>query len=216
MKNTLNCVVKLSLMFLCANAFAQESPKTIYFGGNVGYSSLSDQTGSVNSQLVGALGGTAQSSQNNAMAAFRLFGGFIANENLAIELGYVQTSKETLNFTGRSLGGVNYTGNLNSTFNGADLGFVLRPSQSTGFQNIFLDLGLTSYTAKETGNISTNVSSYSPSQNEQGTGHFYGLGYDMQMQDNYVLRALINHYDKIGGNSGLSGNVASIGLLKKF
>ena len=138
------------------------------------------------------------------------------SENISIELGYMQTSQESLTFSGTSIGSVNYTGNLNASFSGADLGLVLHPSQGTGFKNLFLDLGFTNYTVKESGNISTNIASYSPSQNESGTGHYYGLGYDLTLHNDYVIRGTINHYDNIGGNSGISGNVGSIGIIKKY
>jgi len=213
-------VLGFSMLALCGYAISQEAPKeaskSIYFGANIGYSKLSDQTGSVNSQLQEAVGGTTQSSQNNNMAAYRLFGGFILNENISIELGLMQTSQESLNYSGTSIGGVNYSGNLNASFSGADLGLVLHPSQSTGFKSLFLDLGFTNYTAKESGNISTNIASYSPSQNESGTGHYYGLGYDLTLHNDYVIRGTINHYDNIGGNTGISGNVGSIGVIKKY
>jgi len=79
----LKLIINLTLIGLGVSAYGQQSNKNLYLGASLGYSKLSDQTATVNSQLVNAVGGTAQSSQNSGAAAFRLFGGLNLNDYVA-------------------------------------------------------------------------------------------------------------------------------------
>jgi len=195
---------------------AQEKPNGIYLGANLGYSKLSDQTGKVNSELIGAVGGTAQSSQDSGAAAFRLFGGLSLNEYIAIELGYTKTANETLSFSGVTSLSTNYTGSFTESYSGADLGLVLHPIQLPILKFAFIDLGMTRFTEKQQGNVTTSLGSYTQNKNELGTGHFYGMGYDIPVQTNTYIRLAVNHYDSIGGDSAIKSNLATVGLLTKF
>ena len=212
----LKVISKLSLIGLCISSYAQESPKGIYLGASLGYSKFEDQTGKVNSELIGAAGGTAQSSQDSGAAAYRLFGGLSLNEYIAIELGYTQTANQTLTFSGVTSLSTNYTGSFTASYTGADLGLVLHPIQLPIFKFAFIDLGMTRFTEKQLGSVSTSLGSYNQSRNELGTGHYYGLGYDIPVQTNTYIRLAVNHYDSIGGDSAIKSNLASVGLLTKF
>ncbi len=213
----LKLIINLTLIGLGVSAYGQQSNKNLYLGASLGYSELSDQTATVNSQLVNAVGGTAQSSQNSGAAAFRLFGGLNLNDYVAFELGYTQTANETLTFSGSPTPPfLNYTGSFTAGYSGADLGVVLHPIQLPIFKYAFVDAGVTRYTDKQVGNASTVLGSYTQSKNQMGTGQYYGMGYDLPISIKTVLRASLNHYDSIGGDSALKSNLASIGVLTQF
>ncbi len=206
----------LALLCLGLNTYGQETPKNIYLGASAGFSQLSDQTSTVNSELTNAVGGTSQSSQNNGAAAYRLFGGILLNKYIAVELGYAQTANQTLTFSGISALNTNYSGSFNASYSGADLGLVLHPVQLPVFKYVFIDLGATQYKEKQLGNVSTSLGGYSQSQNQSGMGKFYGLGYDLPMGASTDLRFSLNHYDSIGGDSALKSNLASVGVTRRF
>jgi hypothetical protein len=94
-----------------------------------------------------------------------------------------------------------------------DYSVLLRPSISTGFNNLYVRLGGT--WANETASTSgTNVTGGSGSYS--GSGYLYGLGYDQPIDKTFNARFQINRLQNIAGQSSDNATVFSIGLLGKF
>ena len=94
-----------------------------------------------------------------------------------------------------------------------DYSVLLRPSISTGFNNLYVRLGGT--WAKE--NVSTSGTNVSGGNwNTTGSGYLYGLGYDQPIDKTFDARFQINRLQNIAGQSSDRATVFSVGFLGKF
>lgn len=195
---------------------AQTADSKFYAGAEIGSSQLDNETGTLTSALVRAYGGTASATQDASVRDFRIFGGYTVNENLGLELGYLQTSTFGINATGRSSGGVNYAISASAKYSGLDYSAVIRPSVASGYNNFFARIGLTNYTGDVTGSASAGGSTFTSTSSLSGTGEIFGIGYDAKLDNGMSIRTSVNRLTKIAGDSDNSATAISIGLMNRF
>jgi hypothetical protein len=192
---------------------AQTFKPQFYAGAELGYAALENNAQTFANSLVATNGGSASVTQNSGIAVGRIFGGYKVLENVDLELGAAQTSNVNYNFSALSRTGVPYSGTTSVSVMVLDYSVLLRPSISTGFNNLYVRLGGT--WANETASTSgTNVTGGSGSYS--GSGYLYGLGYDQPIDKTFNARFQINRLQNIAGQSSDNATVFSIGLLGKF
>jgi OOP family OmpA-OmpF porin len=209
MKKTLTAVA------LTAAAFASQA-QGFYVGAGVGFSKVDNELDKFNSGMVAAVGGSIASTQDTSVRNLRLLGGYKVNENLAVELGYLNSSKLDLNFSGTSGGSVAYSGNGNISFSGFDVSAVLRPSIASGYNNFFATVGVHNYKAKVGVNFAVGSTNIATTQSQSGTGVMFGAGYDWKIDKDIDLRLAVTRVNKLAGESGNSITNYGVGLIKHF
>ncbi len=209
-------VVALSLA--TTGAFAQSSgfKPGFYAGAELGYAAVKDQSSDIASDLRAALGGTASASQGNSIYDGRAFIGYKIIEYVDLEVGYSQSSNVNFNASGRTSGGNAYTASGDVSLSGVDYSLLLRPSISSGFNNLFFRAGGTYLTQKTTVTASANGNSASGTTNTSGSGYLLGLGYDLPISKDFDVRAAYTYVGNIAGVSNSYSNRFSIGILGKF
>ena len=100
-------VIAIALASIASFSAYADQGKT-YWGGEFGISKLDDQTGSITSGLVSAVGGAATATQDSNISTFKILGGYRYTENLDLEVAYFQSGTANLNFNGVSRGAVAY------------------------------------------------------------------------------------------------------------
>jgi len=202
---------------ITAAAFgAQAQAQGFYLGAGVGFNKVDNELSTFNAGMVSALGGSISSTQETSVRNLRLVGGYKVNESVAFEVGYINTSKWDLNFTGRSGGNVAYSGNGNVSFSGFDVAAVLRPSVASGYNNFFANVGVHSYKAKVGVGFTVGSTNISSSESESGTGTMFGAGYDWKVDKDLAVRFAITRINKIAGESGSNTTNYGVGLIKHF
>lgn len=192
---------------------AQTFTPQFYAGAELGYAALENNAQTFANNLVRANGGSASVTQNSGIAVGRIFGGYKVLENVDLELGAAQTSNVNYNFAARAGGGAAYSGTTSVSVMVLDYSALLRPSISTGLNNLYVRLGGT--WAKETASTSgTNVTGGSGSYT--GSGYLYGLGYDLPVDKTFNARFQVNRLQNIAGQSSDTATVFSVGFLGKF
>jgi hypothetical protein len=194
----------------------QAEQSKMYWGGEVGISHLDDQTGTVSTGLVNAVGGSASTSQDKNVTTFKVVGGYRYTENLDLEVGYFQSATARMNFNGVSSGAVAYTGNANLNFSGVEYAANVRPSVSSGWNELYFRIG--GHTSRLETDISINANAVTASANKtySGSGTLYGLGYDQKFNETTKIRYSAVKYSRVGGESDSGGSVFSIGVVKNF
>ena len=207
-KNLFFIILSVSALVAHAEGF--------YVGAGVGVSRVSDTSADMNANLVSALGGTARTTMDSSVNNVRIVGGFKVNENMAFELGYVNSSNFKMNIAGTSGDNVAYRGSGKTSFSGFDVSAVLRPSLASGYHNFFAMLGMHRYQTKADVETTAGGQSFSGWDSKSGTGAMFGVGYDWKMKNDLDLRLAATRINKVAGESG--GNVTnfSVGLMKHF
>jgi hypothetical protein len=209
-------LLALALLSATTGVMAQSLILTPYAGIEAGYDTVQNRAQANANSLVAQLGGSAAVTQNTSMYDGRIFGGLKVIENIDLELGYALTSNVTSNAAGVTRGAVAYTAQANSYYNGLDYSVLLRPSVSSGFNNLFLRVGGTYLTQNNSVSASTAYSSASTWNNVSGSGYIVGLGYDVPLDKTFDFRAAYNYLGNIAGISNNYTNRFSIGILGKF
>lgn len=216
MKKKLLVVALFTLAGTGAMAQSATFQPGFYAGIELGYSQLENQTNQTASSLVGAFGGAVNVTQDSGIYDGRLFGGYKVIENIDLELGLVQSGTASQNAAGVSRTGVAYTANADISYSGVDYSVLLRPSLSTGFNNLYFRIGGTYYTQKADVSIAGGGATASQNINTSGTGYLLGLGYDIPVSKSVDIRAAYTYVGSIAGVSDSNSNRFSIGILGKF
>jgi hypothetical protein len=217
MKFSFQLAAGTALIACVCIAHAQgNTPEKFYGGLEVGRATVSNQTGDVTSDLVSQLGGTATATQSSSVNDYRFFGGYKLNENVDLELGYLQTSRVGVNFSGRSSGSVSYTGTAGIKYSGFDYSVLLRPAVSSGMNNLFFRLGGHSLKSTVDSSFTVSGTSYSTKTKESGAGTLFGIGYDLNVAKNADLRVSVNRLNSLAGQSDANVTVYSVGVLARF
>lgn len=188
----------------------------IYAGAELGYAQLKDQTQETANALVNAVGGRVTVTQDRGIYDGRVFGGYKVIENIDLELGYTQSGKATQTATGVSRTNVAYTANADVSYSGVDYSVLLRPSLSSGLNNLYFRVGGTYLTQKTDVSVSTVAAAAAQSTNTSGSGYLLGVGYDIPVSKSVDIRAAYNYVGNIAGVSNNYSNRFSVGLLGKF
>lgn len=206
----------LTFVALAASALVAHA-ESFYVGAGVGISRVSSNAASdLNADLVSALGGTARTTMDSSVNSLRLVGGFKVNENVAAEIGYLNTSNFNLNVAGTSGGNVAYTAAGKLSFTGFDVSAVLRPSVASGYNNFFATVGIHRYKAKADLTATAGAQTTSQSGSTSGTGTMLGVGYDWNLDKDLDLRLAVTRVNKLAGESGNNLTNFGVGLTKHF
>jgi hypothetical protein len=174
-------------------AHAQNNPPEKFYGGlEVGRSTVSDQTKDTTNLLVSSFGGSATATQSSSINDYRIFGGYKLNANVDFELGYLQTTNLSLNFSGVTSGSSAYSGSAKAKYSGFDYSVLLRPDVSTGMNNLFIRLGAHSLKSDTFLSITGVGGTASVSSDQSGTGTMFGVGYDINIAKKIDLRVAAN------------------------
>lgn len=192
------------------------TPEKFYGGLEVGRATVSNQTGDVTSSLVSLLGGTATATQSSSVNDYRFFGGYKLNEIVELELGYLQSSRVGINYSGRSSGSVSYTGTAGVKFAGFDYSVLLRPAVSTGWNALFFRLGGHSLKSTVDSSLTVSGTNISTKTKESGAGTLFGIGYDLNIAKNADLRISVNRLNSLAGQSDANVTAYSVGVLARF
>lgn len=199
---------------LCAiTSFAQEAKG--YIGAEYGAIRFNNTT-SLASGLVAAVGGSASSVQDTGMGVGRFFGGLVINENISAELGYVLTGNANASFSGVSRTSVSYSGTATQKASGFDYSALIRPSVSTGLNGLFFRVGGHSMTIDTSVTLLTGTSVGVASGKTSGTGSLYGLGYDIELNNKSNIRLGYTAYNSVAGSSGSDVTAFTVGFVAKF
>ncbi len=204
-------IVALLGVSLVSMASANENNK-FYFGAEIGSTKVENNAQAFANRLVATNGGSASVTQNSTVGTGRIFGGYKVNENVDVELGYIQSGDIDYKFAGTS-GGSSYSGTTSVSVNGFDYSVLLRPSKNSGYNNVFFRVGGTSYKTKAE---TTGVNIRGGNGSESGMGYAFGAGYDLNATKDVDVRFQINRLEKIAGVSGDKATVLSVGVLGKF
>lgn len=216
MKKNLLAVALLSLAATGAMAQSATFKPGFYAGVELGYATLDDQTQKTANSLVSTLGGRATVTQDSGIFDGRIFGGYKVIENIDLELGYTQSGTVSQTASGVTSGNVAYTANNDVSYNGVDYSVLLRPSLSTGLNNLYFRVGGTYLTQKSQVSASAGGASASQTTNTSGSGYLIGIGYDIPVSKSVDIRAAYNYVGNIAGVSDTYSNRFSVGLLGKF
>lgn len=188
------------------------------FYGGIGYgvSSVAEDIDDFNTNMVSMLGGQINSTQSKAINNLRLIGGYKFNENVAMEMGYVQTSKLSLTFTGTDRNSTAYNGKANASFSGLDVAVVLRPNVASGYNGLFGTIGMHNYKVKRSLSFNYGGTTSTENSSDSGTGALFGVGYDWKVDKNLDMRLSVTRLKSVGGDSESNATNFTIGLLKNF
>ena len=182
----------------CAAAWSAHA-QNFYVGAGLGLSQVTDFSGSLAQGLVSELGGSASVSHDKSVRSFRLSGGYVLNEHVALEVGYLRTSDLDANFSGRAGNNVNYSGIAKVSYSGLDLAFSLRPSIASGYNNFFALAGVHNYEVKLENTIRANNTVVNETSRERGIGTLFGFGYDWNLNKEFTVRPQVVRLNKLAG-----------------
>ena len=186
----------------------------LYAGLDLGLAAVNDRSSDTASKYALLEGGTATAEQNRSKPALRVFGGYRFNQQLAFELGYVQSDDFTYTVRGTNSAGTAYSGTEKFKFSGFDYSLVMRPPVASGLNNLFFKLGVHS-TTRKLDSVVPGVLTGGDSQS--GAGPLYGFGYDMLNVTHGVdLRLSYTLYDRIGGEGSSRASLYSLGVVKRY
>ncbi len=214
MKKILIATAVISAL-VSSQAFAEDAKLVgAYAGAELGYTRVQNDAQATANALVNAVGGSVIVTQDTGVVIGRLFAGYNINENIALELGYLQTGDVTQRAAGVARNSVAYTGSANVSVSGVDYAVLVRPSVASGLNGLFAKIGGHYLEASQDATL-TGTSTVSVNSSVKGSGFLVGFGYQAAVADNVDVRATYTYYDSVAGGNGYA-NVVSVGLLGKF
>lgn len=203
--------VAFSLLAFSGTAMAQNG---FYGGISVGGAFFGNQASQTANALQSAVGGSGSVSNTSVTSMFRIFGGYSFSPQLALELGYLRTGNDTVNFSGVPSIGGSYSGSASVHIQGIDVSAIYHPVASGAWNGLFLRGGINHYSADGSANVTmssgTVTSSLSTSTSTSGVGETFGIGYDLQLGPG-KLRAEFDHAFNAGGSNGGAFNELQVG-----
>jgi opacity protein-like surface antigen len=213
MKKTI-AIVSIATLF-SAQAFAQSG---FYAGIDVGQARISPSSGERIITLNDGSPANQTFTSSSQKMSTRFFLGYRLNENIGFEAGNLNT--QSFSYSGNIFIAAP---NLNLAQSGSfkvsafDLSVNLRPSKSTGFNNLYLRLGMHNSSLKGTINTPRAPAGQRITRiNDSGNGSLIGVGYDFPINEQINLRLDSTRYSKISGNSSRKSTVNSAGLVYNF
>jgi hypothetical protein len=213
--NKILMVTVVVAALVSTSAFAEDEKLVgAYAGAELGYTKVQNDAQATANALVNTFGGSAIVTQDTGVAIGRLFAGYNINENVAVELGYLQTGDVSQHAAGVAGNSVAYTGSANVSVSGVDYAVLVRPSIASGLNGLFAKFG-GHYLEASSDVTLTGTSTLSVNQSVKGSGFLVGFGYQAPVLNNIDFRASYTYYDSVAGENGYA-NVVSVGLLGKF
>lgn len=209
--------IALAATVLFSSAVVIADDNKFYFGAEAGSVKIDNRAQAVANDLVTVLGGSASVTQTVRNGAGRIFGGYKFNENVDLELGYVQTQSFNISMRGTTSGNVAYAASGGVKVSGFDYSVLLRPSKDSGFNELFFKVGGHNFTSKANFSMSAGGNTVTvPSSKTSGTGMLFGVGYDLSLDKNLSVRFGVTQYNKVSGMSDSDATFVSIGVKGTF
>lgn len=212
-----NIIILTFILIFSETASAQSKAfkPEFYLGLQGGGARLANNAQISADRLVSLNGGSAVVTQNRNLAIGRVFAGFKLTENFDAEIGYFQSGNLNINFSGLTGAGAAYSGRTTAITKGFDYSLLLRPSYSSGFNSAFLRIG--GHRSK-LDTTTSGVNIIGGSTSTSGNGYLYGLGYDINVNDNFDARLEVTRLQRIAGLRDNNSDFTqfSIGIIGKF
>jgi OOP family OmpA-OmpF porin len=209
-------ITAVALVAASLSAQAQAQSQGFYIGGGVGISGITDTSQEINALLVSQFGGSASTTMDKTVNNVRLLGGYKINENIAVEVGYLNAASFNFSTAGTTSGRVAYTVSGDVSFSGFDVAAVIRPSVSSGYNSFFATAGLHSYESKASSAFIGGGLNIPSITKNSGTGTMFGVGYDLKIDKEIDLRLAFLRVNKLAGESEDSLNNFSVSIIKHF
>ena len=206
----------LVIATLPAQAELTTAPPNFFLGVDAGIPFGTDQPALIRQGVVSRVGGSAEVNQDSIGINGRLFAGYQVTENIGIELSVFRTTAAQFSLNGTTASRVTYAGNASMQGSGFTYAAMLRPSVSTGWNQLFFRLG----GHRSTSDTSTQVffpgRSSTTASSSTGNGVQFGLGFDGRINERFDWRVQLVQLNTIGGVSGSNSTILSVGALRKF
>jgi len=209
-------ITAVALVAASLSALAQAQSQGFYIGGGGNYSSINDTPEKANANFVSILGGTASTTMDTSVTSLRLVGGYKVNENFAIEVGYLNSSKFNLSASGTSGSSQAWKATGDTSFSGVDVAAIIRPSIASGYNAFFATIGMHSYKSKTGVALTVDGQTYSSVTKNSGSGTMFGAGYDLNLDKDLDLRLTYIRANKIAGESENYSNSVGASIIKHF
>jgi outer membrane protein W len=212
-------ITAVSLVAASLSAQAQAQSQGFYIGGGGNFSTVNDSPEQANANFVSILGGTASTTMDTSVTSLRLVGGYKVNENFAIEVGYLNSSKfnsSSSGKTGSRFGSQAWTATLDTSFSGVDVAAIIRPSIASGYNAFFATIGMHSYKSKTGIAVTVTGQTLSSVTKNSGSGTMFGAGYDLNLDKDLDLRLTYIRTNKIAGESENYSNSVGASIIKHF
>ena len=197
MKNTYIAAAFAAIgMAVSSASMAQQKPESgWYVGGSIGQSEAQD--------LCDGISGC-----DDTDTAWKIFGGYHVNRNFAIEGGYTDLGKSTINATGPG-------GNLNATIEATAFELVGLGSLPLGNQfSVFGKIGLYRGEVEARGSGVVLGAPVNLSEDDSGTDLTFGFGARLDITRNFGVRGEWQRYSDMGGDIDI--DVLSVGVVFRF
>ena len=213
----------LSIIFLAFLAQGQAHAQKFYLGAGIGYETNNTDTltttnmnvKDIQNYLSSKYGGSVKSSADYGSAVFRLIGGYQVAEKITIELGYTNNLGFRASSSGTDGKDTRYNRDDKTSYRGFDIATILRSGIASGFNDLFVTLGLHNYRA--TVSSSANPVAFRDNDSSPtGIGILFGGGCDFRLQKNLDLRTTLTRFDRVAGDSNLKITNLGLVLVKHF
>ncbi len=180
-----------------------------YIGATIGSSSVDDSSGDLDTALVATGFATASTNLDDSDTGFKIFGGYLYNENWGVEVGYMDLGE--FGFSGATTGPVvNYSGNIevDTWYLAGVLNLPVADTIAINARAGFAFWDASASVTAGTGGVSNTVSG---SADDDGTDAIIGVGVSFNVTDNMAIRV---DYDRI--NTDDEVDMFSAGLQMSF
>lgn len=195
------------------SAIAAQDDPGFYIGANIGQSKAKIDDARITSQLQGSGLATTSITDNDTDTAYKLFGGYKFNRNIAIEAGYFNLGQ--FGYTATTLPAGTLSGNIN--LDGASLDVVGMLPFTEKF-SVFARLGLSYAEARDNFTSSGAVAApLDANPNKRFMNNKVGLGLQYDFNEALGLRGEWERY-RVNDAVGRDGDIQlySIGLVYRF
>jgi hypothetical protein len=205
-----NFIFLILSIFLVFSKYSYAEYKS-YVGIQGGFI-YSDNEGSAdkNAQdLANASGATVNYAYEETTWGLRPYGGFIVNDKVALEVGYVLSGSIDETYKGSS-SGTAWTYTQGASVDGVD-GAV-----KFNFDNLFAKIGIHQLTIEAVGAFTASGFTYSGGASRSGSGFLLGGGYQDELGDDLYWNAQFTYYDSVGGVADATMSLFAVGIEKRF
>jgi hypothetical protein len=205
---------KLILFFLAnlwVNGVYADRPAN-YVLGEIGFTQFNDFDNRIT--FPGCCETVTSNNIRNNSSTFKISLGTRWSEYLESELSYLKSNEANINYTVSDTELGNYRGNAKIRFHGIQNTWNVRPSISSGWNNVFPVIGIhaTKVTYRQIETAPAGISGISVF----GLGILYGLGYDANLDTSTKMRFSALKYSHLGGEGKFKADVITLGLIKSF
>ncbi len=198
MRTPLVCTILASALLATPTAFAAGAGH-FYIGAGLGGTTVKDapSASEFDSDLA-SIGITASSSVDDTDTGWKLYGGYMFNQNLAVEASYADLGELSIDSTITAP----LAGTLATTWEAQTLAVSAVGIWPLAYNfEIFGKAGFHYWDAEITATATGGGGAASGSDDDNGTDVLYGIGAAYNLNDNFALRAEWERYSNIGDDN---------------